>query len=45
MTITARTPATRSQRAPMDLMRRTAYVVGILFLITYVTSSAAKFAF
>ncbi len=45
MTITARTPATRSQRAPMDPMRTTAYVVGILFVITYVTSIAAKFAF
>jgi len=45
MPITARTPATRSQRAPMDPMRTTAYVVGILFVITYVTSIAAKFAF
>ena len=45
MTTTARTPATRSQRAPMDPMRTTAYVVGVLFVITYVTSIAAKFAF
>ena len=35
----------RSQRAPMDPMRRTAYVVGVLFVITYITSIAAKFAF
>jgi hypothetical protein len=40
------TPATkRSQRAPMDSMRRTAMVVGVLFVITYITSIAAKFAF
>ena len=40
------TPATkRSQRAPMDPMRRTALVVGVLFVITYITSIAAKFAF
>src|SRR6187200_263050 len=35
----------RSQRAPMDPMRRTALVVGVLFVITYITSIAAKFAF
>jgi Domain of unknown function (DUF4386) len=46
MTTTARTPANKlSQRAPMDPMRKTAYVVGVLFVITYVTSIAAKFAF
>jgi len=46
MTTTARTPATeRLPRAPMDSMRRTALVVGVLFLITYITSIPAKFAF
>ena len=46
MTTTAQTPATkRSQRAPMTPLRRTAYVVGVLFVITYITSIAAKFAF
>ena len=46
MTTTARTPeTTRSPRAPMDSMRRTALVVGVLFLITYITSIPAKFAF
>ena len=35
----------RSQRTPMDPMRRTALVVGVLFVITYITSIAAKFAF
>jgi len=39
------TPATeRSQRTPMDPMRKTAYVVGWLFVITYITSIAAKFS-
>jgi hypothetical protein len=46
MTTTARTPATKSSLgAPMDSMRRTALVVGVLFVITYITSIAAKFAF
>ncbi len=46
MTTTARTPANPlSTRAPMDPLRRTAYVVGVLFVITYITSIAAKFAF
>ena len=46
MTTTTRIPATRSsQRVPMDSLRRTALVVGILFVITYITSIAAKFAF
>jgi len=45
MTTTTRLPDTkRSQRAPMDPLRRTAYVVGVLFVITYITSIAAKFA-
>jgi hypothetical protein len=40
---TAPTPATkRSQRTPVDPMRRTALVVGWLFVITYITSIAAK---
>jgi hypothetical protein len=43
---TARTPASkRSQRTLMDPMRRTALVVGVLFVITYITSITAKFAF
>ena len=42
----ARTPDNkRTQRVPMDPMRRTALVVGVLFLITYVTAIAAKFSF
>ena len=46
MTTTTHTPANqRSQRAPIDPMRKTAYVVGVLFVITYITSIAAKFAF
>lgn len=32
-------------RAPMDSLRKTALVVGVLFIITYITSIAAKFAF
>jgi hypothetical protein len=44
-TTTTRSPATRSQHAPVDPMRKTAYVVGVLFVITYITSIAAKFAF
>jgi hypothetical protein len=45
MTTIARTPATkRSQRAPMDSLRRTALLVGVLFVITYITSIAAKFS-
>ena len=43
---TTRTPATNSSnRAPMDSLRRTALLVGVLFVITYITSIAAKFAF
>ncbi len=46
MTTTARTPATKPlPRDPMDSVRRTALVVGVLFVITYLTSIAAKFAF
>ena len=46
MTTTTHTAATKSSpRAPMDSMRRTALVVGVLFIITYITSIAAKFAF
>lgn len=44
MTTTATTTDQRSQQAPMDPMRRTAYVVGVLFVITYITSIAAKFS-
>ncbi|MGB8382133.1 MAG: DUF4386 domain-containing protein [Dermatophilaceae bacterium] len=41
----AGTPATkRSQRTPIDPIRTTAYVVGWLFVITYITSIAAKFS-
>ncbi len=41
--ITTTTPANkRSQRTPMDPMRRTALVVGVLFVITYITSIPAK---
>src|SRR6187200_278931 len=40
---TARTPVNmRSQRTSMDPMRRTALVVGVLFVITYITSIPAK---
>lgn len=39
------TSSNRGQRAPVDPLRRTAYVVGVLFVITYLTSIAAKFFF
>lgn len=42
MTTTAR-PAAPFARVPTDSLRRTAFVVGALFLVTYVTSIAAKF--
>ena len=43
MTTTTRpTPSTQGR---MDPLRKTALVVGVLFVITYVTSIAAKFAF
>ena len=46
MTTTTRTPETRSARPTrMDPLRRTALIVGVLFVITYVTSIAAKFGF
>jgi hypothetical protein len=46
MTTTARTPASlRSQRVPMSPLRRTALLVGVLFVITYITAIAAKFWF
>jgi Domain of unknown function (DUF4386) len=44
MTTMQRT-ATGPGRAPVDSLRRTARVVGWLFVVTYVTSIAAKFAF
>ena len=44
MTTTATTTDQRSQRAPMDPMRRIALIVGVLFIVTYITSIAAKFA-
>lgn len=46
MTTTARTtPTTPTTRPPMDSLRRAALVVGVLFVITYITSIAAKFVF
>ena len=45
MTTTHHTTATEAGRRPMDPLRKTALVVGSLFLVTYVTSIAAKFAF
>jgi Domain of unknown function (DUF4386) len=44
MRTTGRSHAQRSPHTPMDPMRKTAYVVGVLFLVTYVTSIAAKFS-
>lgn len=43
MTTTAR--PTSATREGMDSLRKTALVVGVLFIITYITSIAAKFAF
>jgi hypothetical protein len=43
-TVTQR-PTHRPEFAPADPLRRTATVVGWLFVLTYVTSIAAKFAF
>ena len=43
MTTTA--PPTSFATARTDSLRRTALVVGVLFVITYITSIAAKFAF
>ena len=46
MTITARTRETgpTGRRAPMSSERKTALLVGVLFLITYATSITSKFA-
>jgi hypothetical protein len=45
-TTPTRTPETPSvRRTRMDPLRRTALIVGVLFVITYVTSIAAKFGF
>ena len=45
MTTTARTPARKgAQRAPMTSLRKTALLVGVLFVITYITAIASKFA-
>jgi hypothetical protein len=43
MTTTA--APTTPARVPMDSLRRAALVVGVLFIVTYVTSIAAKFGF
>jgi hypothetical protein len=44
MSTTARTPvAKHSPRPPMDSVRRTALVVGVLFIVTYIASIPAKF--
>ena len=47
MTTTAQrtSPPAAGGRVPMTSLRKTALVVGVLFVITYVTSIAAKFAF
>ena len=46
MTTTTRTHEARSvRRTQMDPLRRTALIVGVLFVITYITSIAAKFGF
>ena len=45
MTITVGPAAARrTARAPMDVTRKTAFLVGLLFLITYLTSIPAKVA-
>jgi len=45
MTTTARTAVSKNaQRIPMSSLRKTALLVGILFLITYITSIPAKFS-
>ncbi len=44
MTTTVRPPVSTSpQRAPMSSLRKTSLLVGILFVITYITSILAKF--
>ena len=48
MTTTAQltaTPSEAGKRAPMTSLRKTALLVGVLFVITYITSIAAKVAF
>ena len=48
MTTTAQrtaTPPAAGKRAPMTSLRKTALVVGVLFVITYITSITAKVAF
>ena len=44
MTTMQRTPSRGAGRVPMDPLRRTAAIVGWLFVITYVTSIASKIA-
>lgn len=43
--MTTAAPTTSARRVPMDPLRKTALVVGVLFVITYITSIAAKFLF
>jgi hypothetical protein len=43
--MTTQAPPTTTTQATTDSLRRTATVVGVLFLITYLTSIVAKFAF
>jgi hypothetical protein len=44
MTTTARTPVSKNtQRVPMSPLRKSALLVGILFVITYITAILAKF--
>ncbi|MGH8939506.1 MAG: DUF4386 domain-containing protein, partial [Actinomycetes bacterium] len=46
MATTVQPSATKATgRAPMGSLRKTALVVGVLFVITYITSIAAKFGF
>ena len=47
MTTTAHrtAPPPTGKRAPMTSLRKTALVVGVLFVITYITSITAKVAF
>ncbi len=44
MTTTTRAAVSKSSRPPMSGLRKTALLVGILFVITYITSILAKFA-
>jgi len=45
MTTTASPTSTTTTRGRMDWLRKTAMVTGVLFVITYITSIAAKFYF